>query len=144
MIAVARRLRGGRADVVLLTAKDLRSLTEKHNADLREELLTLQPCITKKNFFGCGVFLNTFERKGRLRGSQVTSVTYELMASPGVDECRNHRLVGVQCMERTAHSHQNNFEKRMRDCRAVRIDGVIHRVLQASTKEVVTHVQREV
>ncbi|CAM9196346.1 unnamed protein product, partial [Discosporangium mesarthrocarpum] len=143
-IAVGRRLRDGRIDIFLLSARDIRDLTEKHNAHKREEIVALHPYITRKPFFGCGVFLNTFERRGRSRGALTASATFELAFFPPDRDWRPEGAMwgGVRAAGE-CKVKQSVFERKMRDCKAARVDGVIHRVLQGATKDVVGHVERE-
>ncbi|CAM9864349.1 unnamed protein product [Ectocarpus sp. 12 AP-2014] len=145
IVATARRLREGRTYPVMLTARDLISLREKHNAHLLDEIVAIQPFVAKDPFTGCGVFETEFERKGQNNHTtQAVVATYELLRWPendvkwfgDVDE-----LSAANSSQRDGHSFA---PQRARDGSAKRVYGVIHRMLAATTKRIIEHVERAV
>ncbi|CAM9623387.1 unnamed protein product, partial [Sphacelaria rigidula] len=70
VIATARRLRDDKTTAVMLTASDITSLREKHNAHLLDEIVAVQPYVTRKPFSGCGLFETTFIRKEGFQDAQ--------------------------------------------------------------------------
>lgn len=137
----------------MLTASDLTSLREKHNAHLLDEIVAIQPFLVKNPFTGCGLFETEFERKGCKRSAQAALGTYELLRWPeedvkwfdifdppsgsvDVDSFFNRpaaRGGATFVQQRTRHSPS-----------AKRVHGVLHRMLATTTKQIVEHVEREV
>lgn len=138
VIAMARRLRGNKTYPIMLTASDLKDLREKHNVHLLDEIVAIQPYVTKKPFAGCGLFETEFERKGRHRSAQAALATYELARWPAED------VQWFQEFEPCVDSPDDRDCRRRRDSSAKRVHGVIHRVLAMTTKGIVEHVEREV
>lgn len=147
VIATARRLREGRTYPVMLTARDIKSLREKHNAHLLDEIVAIQPYILKNPFTGCGLFETEFERKGRKRPSPATLATYELLQWPE-EEVKWFDDFRAPCVNSPARPDKRArgtlASKRQGRCSAKRVHGVVHRLLATTTKQIVDHVEREV
>lgn len=130
----------------MLTARDLISLREKHNAHLLDEIVAIQPFVAKEPFTGCGVFETEFERKGHNNHAtqQAVVATYELLRWPESDV----KWFGDVDEFSAANSSQrdgNSFPpQRARAGSAKRVYGVIHRMLAATTKRIIEHVERAV
>lgn len=140
-IAIARRLREGRTYAVLLTEVDLKSLREKHNAHLLDEIVVIQPYMEKTSFTGCGLFETEFQRNGRHRGAQATLATYELSRWPEADiKWSTEFANGAD----RAGSHDSCSWGRKSDSSSERVHGIVHRMLAATTKSIVKHIEREV
>lgn len=151
VIATARRLLGGRTYPVMLTARDLRSLREKHNAHLLDEIVAIQPLVAKNPFTGCGLFETEFRRKGRKRSAQAALVTHELARWPEkdvswFDEPGPTFVDGSFEGSVDARGDGTFSQNRLgRDNTAAkRVHGIIHRLLATTTKKVVEHIEREV
>lgn len=146
VIATARRLRDGQTYAVMLTASDLKSLREKHNAHLLDEIVAIQPYVTKKTFSGCGLFETEFERQAPCRGAQAVLATHELARWPEEDVTwsDDFAVPGGGVSESREASDQARVAERQRASSAKRVHGVLHRVLATATKTVVEHVEREV
>lgn len=139
VIATARRLKGGQAYVVMLTAADLRAVREKHNAHLLDEIVVIQPYLTRKPFGGCGLFETEFERTGRRRAAQAVLATFELARWPRED------VKWFEDFEPCANAPAGRVRaQKSRDGSAERVHGVLHRVLAATTRSIVEHVENQV
>lgn len=141
VIATARRLRDGQTSPMLLTASDFKSLREKHNADLLDEIVAVQPNVAKTAFMGCGLFETEFQRKGRHCDAQAALSTFELAQWPQEDV---RQCEGFQSAAELPEGRSMNSEKRTVDMSAKRVHGVLHRVLAMTTRTIVEHVEREV
>lgn len=140
MIATARRLRDGQTFPMMLTALDFKSLREKHNADLLDEIVAVQPYVTKTAFMGCGLFETEFERKGRRCHAQAALSTFELMQWPQAGDAG--QFEGFPISAEPAESRSS--DRRTMDRAAKRVHGVLHRVLAMTTRSIVEHVEKEV
>lgn len=132
----------------MLTARDIKSLREKHNAHLLDEIVAIQPFVTKNPFTGCGLFETEFERKGRKRRtSPATLATYELARWPE-EEVKWFDDFGSPCVDSFTRPNRKAGEMftrgRRRNGSAKRVHGVLHRLLATTTKQIVDHVEREV
>lgn len=147
VIATARRLRDGRTYPVLLTARDIQSLREKHNAHLLDEIVAIQPFVLKNPFTECGLFETDFERKGVKRTSAATLATYELVRWPE-EEVKWFGGVGSSGADSltrpSGRAGEICAQQRRRKGSAKRVHGVVHRLLATTTKQIVEHVEREV
>lgn len=141
VIATARRLRDGQTSPMMLTAPDFKSLREKHNADLLDEIVAVQPYVAKTGFMGCGLFETEFQRKGRRCDAQAALSTFELAQWPQEDA---RRFECFQSAAEVPESCSSSLERRKVDRSAKRVHGVLHRVLAMTTRSIVEHVQREV
>lgn len=138
VIATARRLKEGHMCVVLLTANDLKSLREKHNAHLLDEIVMIQPFVAKNSYAGCGLFETEFVRKGH-RGAQVPLATYELVHWPEVD------IKWSEDFQPYAGKPESRSIGRWRENSSPkRVHGILHQMLAKTTKNIVEHVEREV
>lgn len=154
VIAMGRRLREGRTCPVMLTAQDLASLREKHNAHLLDEIVAIQPLFVKNPFTGCGLFETEFERKGCKRSAQAALGTYELGRWPEedvkwfdlFDPPSGGGVDADSCFHRPAARGGATFaqQRRRNNPPAKRVHGVLHRMLATTTKQIVEHVEREV
>lgn len=135
--AIARRSRGGTTKPIMLTLSDIECLLEKHNANLLDEIIAIQPHMIRKPFVGCGLFETTFIRKGHWRDAQIVCVTYELAKWIEDHEGRE----GFDDSTDRSGSHPG---KESGNCSPIRVHGVIHRVLATTTRAVVAHVEQEV
>lgn len=141
VIATARRLRDGQTSPMMLTASDFKSLREKHNADLLDEIVAVQPYVAKTAFMGCGLFETEFQRNGRQSDEQAALSTFELAQWPQEDA---RRFEGFQSAAEPPESRSLSLERRKVDRSAKRVHGVLHRVLAMTTRGIVEHVEREV
>jgi len=152
VIATARRLKGGRTYPVMLTARDMRSLREKHNAHLLDEIVAIQPLVAKNPFTGCGLFETEFRRKGRKRSAQAALATHELARwreedVKWFDESGPTLFVNGSFTGSGGARGDETFSQfcRGRDSTATkRVHGIIHRLLATTTKKVVEHIERVV
>lgn len=155
VIAAARRLRLGQTSVVMLTEPDLTSLRQKHNVHLLDEILAIQPYVPRKPFSGCGLFETTFARKGKFRDAPTAFKTHEL--AQWSEEGPNPNPVPTTDESDTFQSSKSpgcRFERGRFDGKvssahargrsSQRVHGVLHRVLAATTKDIVNHVERQV
>lgn len=156
VIATARRLRGGQTSAVMLSATDIKSLREKHNVHLLDEIVAIQPYVTRKHFSGCGLFETRFTRKEPFRGAPVASATYELVqwnemstGSGSMQQPEDSHVLSRDSRDNRSGQGRGADEERL-SCSAIgsgsreRVYGVLHRVLAATTKDIVNHVEREV
>lgn len=131
----------------MLTARDIKSLREKHNAHLLDEIVAVQPFVIKNSFTGCGLFETEFERKGRKRTSPATLATYELLRWPE-EEVKWSQACGSSCVDSFTRPSRRAGEisarQRRRNGSAKRVHGILHRLLATTTKQIVGHVEREV
>ncbi|CAN0342759.1 unnamed protein product, partial [Pylaiella littoralis] len=154
VIATGRRLREGRIYPVMLTAPDLKSLREKHNAHLLDEIVAIQPFLAKTPFTGCGLFETEFERKGCKRSAQAALGTYELLQWPEedvkwfdiFDPPLGGSADGDSWFDRPAARGGVTFaeQRKRRSSSAKRVHGILHRILATTTTQMVEHVEREV
>lgn len=156
VIATARRLRGGQTSAVMLSASDIKSLREKHNLHLLDEIVAIQPYITRTPFSGCGLFETKFTRKEQSRKAQVASVTYELvhwneMSNSGdnLQQPDNSHILPRDIPDMRYGQGRGGHQETLPCGNIVsgsrqRVHGVLHRVLAATTKDIVKHVEREV
>lgn len=147
VIATARRLIEGRTYPVMLTARDIEALREKHNAHLLDEIVAIQPFVVKNPFTGCGLFETEFERKGRKRTSPAMLATYELLRWPE-EEMKWFDDFASSYADSVTRPHwrigEIHTQKRRRSGSSKRVHGVLHRLLATTTKQIVEHVEREV
>lgn len=147
IIATARKLREGKLRVIMLTALDLQSLREKHNAHLLDQIIAIQPFISRNPFTGCGLFETEFERKGRSRTAQTSLATYELLRWPEedikwFDDFEHPRDKDIAVLNERAEAE--SAEEGRRNVSAKRVHGVLHRMLATTTKQIVDFIEREV
>lgn len=146
IIATARKLREGKPYVIMLTALDLKSLREKHNAHLLDQIVAIQPFVARNPFTGCGLFETEFVRKGRSRTAQAALATYELLRWPEED------VKWFDDFERPrdcdtildARSEVGSTGLGRRNGSATRVHGVLHRMLATTTRQIVEYIEREV
>ncbi|CAN0183195.1 unnamed protein product, partial [Laminaria digitata] len=143
VIATARRLRGGQTSPMMLTASDFKSLREKHNADLLDEIIAVQPYVAKTAFMGCGLFETEFQRKGRHCDAQAALSTFELAQWPPQEQDAR-RFEDFQSAAEVPESRSLSSGWRKVDRSAKRVHGVLHRVLAMTTRSIVEHVESEV
>lgn len=131
----------------MLTARDIRSMREKHNAHLLDEIVAIQPFAVKNPFTGCGLFETEFERKGRKRTSPATLATYELVRWPE-ESLTWFDDFDPSCVDGSTRPNRRageiSAQQRRRNDSAKRVHGVLHRLLATTTKQIVSHVEREV
>lgn len=144
VVAIARRLRGGQTSAIVLTESDIKFLREKHNVHLLDEIVAIQPHITRISFSGCGLFETTFRRKGRFREAQVAYATYELARWPEDDRSPPQDYQEIADYSEMIPSEYGRVARSAICHVPQRVHGVLHRVLATTTKEIVTHVEREV
>ncbi|CAM9726505.1 unnamed protein product, partial [Hapterophycus canaliculatus] len=149
VVATARKLGEGenKPHVVMLTALDLKSLREKHNAHLLDQIIAIQPFVARNPFTGCGLFETEFERKGRSRTAQAALATYELLRWPEddvkwFDDIEQPPVNSVGMPDTGGEVDSAGFGGRSGS--AKRVHGVLHRMLAATTKQIVEYIEREV
>lgn len=142
-LAVVWRLVGAHPKATILTVSDMNLLREKHNAHLLEEIIAVQPYTATQSFGGCGVFETSFIRKGRHRGAQAASITFEFIRWPEEDRDARDPFQRRPSTERI-YVGKPVARRSVDDRSSVRIFGIIHRALANTTKSIVDHVEREV
>ncbi|CAM9830500.1 unnamed protein product [Scytosiphon promiscuus] len=146
IIATARKLREGKPCAMMLTMLDLKSLREKHNAHLLDQIIAIQPFVARNPFAGCGLFETEFERKGRSRTAPAALSTYELLQWPEdikwFDDFEQPRVDSGSVSD--TRGENDSAERGRRNGSAKRMHGVLHRMLATTTKQIVEYVERKV